>query len=305
METKLDIVLDIVREPHPSDDLFVGRVMADIRADSIRRARRRRFFARPAAAAAAVAIVVGGAAAAIVRSNAPAPDVALPATQEGDAADEPVPNAPPVSAPAKRSEAKSGTEPGGFGVYRDGDREWGYESETKAYAVDNETGLRLETEVYRNEFDTDVPHRVTLTLRNTGERPVAITAPKGCELVVAAYPEEGRDDGDDTYAWQCASSGEAPGASRDAERFVMGAGEKRVAEATVVLGTSGDWRVVGMCQCSFEGADRAEPSDPAPLDGPLKDIGELGAELPALPEAPRSSEQSKGLITPPIRVKAS
>jgi hypothetical protein len=78
-----------------------------------------------------------------------------------------------------------------------------------------------------------------------------------------------------------------------------------VAEATVVLGTSGEWNVVGMCHCSFAPAEQPEPTEPGPLGNPLEGFGAVGTQLPVPPSTPRSTDPDKSLVTPPIHVRVS
>ena len=181
---------------------------------------------------------------------------------------------------------------------RSGDLEWGYASGTSAYAVDHETGLRLDTKIGRTEFDTDVPQRVTLKLTNTGRRPIAVSAPGGCALMVNAYPA---DSVADEHSWRCATaSGETAVSAGDS--FVLKPGGSHTADATIVL-ADGDWSVVGMCRCSYEASAK---SSPRPDDNPIDELPELGTGLLAdpTPEQRTADKGSPSLVTPPIRVKA-
>jgi hypothetical protein len=189
-------------------------------------------------------------------------------------------------------------------TYRKGDLEWGYRSDATAFAFDHATGLRLETKLYRTEFDTGVPQRVTLTLRNTGSQAIVVSGLKDCALVVVASPAEGSAaESTDASTRQCATTeGERPSAQPSGP-IVLKPGGQRVANATVVLATSGDWSVVGMCECSYGpvGRERGDPKD-----DPLGDLGrlaEFGVDLPVVSQ--RSAEPNKRLVTPPIRVTAS
>lgn len=83
MDSRLDTLLDLTREPEPFDDGFVDSIMRRVHAGSHRPARRR-FFARPLVMATAGAVVVAGAAVGmIVRSSVtpPEPGVTLRATE--------------------------------------------------------------------------------------------------------------------------------------------------------------------------------------------------------------------------------
>ncbi len=296
MDSRLDALLELTREPFPADEPFVANVMAGVRSKRQRVWRKQRALARPLALAAAAAIIVGGGVAALVRSTAVMPDAALelapPAHTGAPTAPGGQPIVPPsVSVPPAGDAERAQT-------FRRGDLEWGYVSGTSAYAVDHETGLRLDTQIYRTEVDTDVPQRVTLKLSNTGDQPIAVTAPGGCSLMVGAYSA---DSDREEQPWRCATSPEDARAPA-ADRFVLEPGGQRVADATIVL-TDGDWGLVGMCRCSYE---TAEPSTPEPEGGPLDDLPELGSSLPVYPTPQRPAEDGpSSLVTPPIRVKAS
>jgi hypothetical protein len=285
MEARLDVLLELAREPHTSDEPFVGRVMALVVADA---AARKRSFIRPAAAIAASVVVLAGAMVALFRSTAPAPDVALHATHGATATARPL----STDGRAARSPAPTGGATQHAAIPKSG-----YTSPTSSYAVDHETGLRLQTEIYRTEFPPDVPQRVTLTLENTGRRPVSISAQHGCALRVAAYPTEA--EGADGQSWNCATSSSDARAA-GAETFVLEPGEKLAADATIVLGASGDWSLVGKCRCAYE---QENPSSVVPDGNPLGDLSRFGADLPSYP-APTTDEGAEGLVTPPIRVTA-
>ena len=87
------------------------------------------------------------------------------------------------------------------------------------------------------------------------------------------------------------------------ESFVMQPDDKMTGEATIALGAAGDWRLVGMCRCSYRSADAPTPKPSAdPLDG----LPPVALTLPpAGPSEDRPAEQStKDLVTPPIHVRA-
>lgn len=304
MDAKLDALLEFTRDPDPRDDLFVAGVMAHARADNARRAYRRRMYTRPTALAAAVVIIVGGAVAALVRTGDTPGDVAL----------EPTPSRPIVTRadPGETRERPSRTTGSAAAptdalrTQREGDREWGYASETTAYTVDHSTGLRLQTRIARTEIDTGVPQSVTLTLTNTGSRELIVSTPRGCALMVAAYIADEADENDtETQPWQCATTRDEAGTPQQDESFVMEPGDTMTGEATIVLGAAGDWRLVGMCRCSYRTAGAPTPKPSAdPLDG-LPPVAALTLP-PAPPSEDRPAEQSeKDLVTPPIHVRAS
>ncbi|MGH2758981.1 MAG: hypothetical protein ACRDKJ_05380 [Actinomycetota bacterium] len=295
MESRLDAVLERTREPQPVDERFVRSVIAEARADRQRVRRRRRVVLQPLALAAAAAIIVGSGVAALVRSTDVTPDAAMDTTQAPTIApttpgrvQEQTP-AVPVPPAADVGETTS---------VRRGDLEWGYASGTSAYAVDHETGLRLDTQISKTEFDTDVPQRIRLKLTNTGRRPVAVSAPGGCALMVNVYPD---DSVADDHSWRCANASDEPGVP-GTDSFVLGPGGTHVGEATIVL-ANGDWRVVGMCRCSYQTAAK---SSPRPDDNPIDELPELGTGLLSnpTPEQRTADKGSPTLVTPPIRVKA-
>jgi hypothetical protein len=293
MDSRLDVLLGLAREPEPADDLFVKRVMANVRPN----AHRRLSLARPVAAAAAVVVLLAGGAVALIRSTGSTPAAGL-ATTLGTKTPRPAPPPAALQAPTRGSGGQTARGAEESKTYRDGDREWGYTSRTSSYAMDRETGLRLRTEIYRTEFDTDVPQRVTLTLTNTGKRPVTISASKGCALMVAAYPAESA--GADAQSWQCATASGNPTAP--SEEFVLAPGEKHSADATIVLGARGDWSVVGMCRCTY---GRSAPPTSKPDGNVLDDLARFGAQLPTLPVEEPEPQTGERLVTPPIRVTAS
>ncbi len=297
MESRLDSLLELTRQPLPRDDLFVAKVMASARADRRRRGRLARRFTGPAAIAAAAVIAIGGGVAALVRSTSEPPGSAaqnvLTQPKTGETSDESVPSVVEQALPSVRVPASDEPQR----TFKRGDREWGYTSKTRAFAVDHETGLRLDTEVYRTQFDTDVPQQVTLTLRNDGDRPVAVEAPEGCAMMIGVYPADGTDA--EAYPWRCAT----PTDGSQGSRFVLQPGQRRSADATVVLGATGDFGLVGMCRCTYASA---APSSPTPQPNPLEDLPLMSAQFPLrpTPEEPAASDDGS-LVTPPIRVQVS
>ena len=303
MDAKLDALLEFTRESDPNDDLFVGSVMALVRGDNARRAHRRRMYTRPTVLAAAVVIILGGAVAALVRTSDTPRDVALdpaPHRSTETRSDPSEPRERPSRAAGSASEQDDPPR-----TQRTGDLEWGYADETTAYTVDHSTGLRLQTEIPRTEIDTGVPQRVTLTLANTGSRALLVSAPRGCALMVAAYiADEGDENDTETQPWQCATMRDEAGTPTQDESFVMQPDDKITGEATIVLGTAGEWRLVGMCRCSYRPADAPTPKPSAdPLDG----LPPVAVTLPPVgPSEERPAEQpAKELVTPPIHVRAS
>lgn len=290
----IDALLYRTRERHPADDGFVDGVMTGLRTDLQRTRSRRRTVLQPLALAAAAAIIVGSGVAALVRSTDVTPDAAMQTTDtlthERATPGRMEEQAPAVSVPP------AGDPETGSSVRR-GDLEWGYGSGTSAYAVDHDTGLRLDTLISRTEFDTDVPQRVRLKLTNTGRRPVAVSAPGGCALMVNAYPD---DSVADDHSWRCASSADGTQLPA-AESFVLKPGGTHVGEVTIVL-ADGDWQVVGMCRCSYEASAK---SSPRPDTHPIDELPAFGTGLLLEPTPERTAKaESPRLVTPPIRVKA-
>lgn len=298
MDAKLDALLHFVREPEPSDDTFVGATLASVRAHEERRTRRRRMLTRPAAAAVAAVVVLSGAVAAVVRiDDARQHEGAVDALHEhtqGVGPDEAAREHAPPPADVTPNELQFGEE-----------TDWGYADEHTAYAVDRETGLRLQTTVADTEIETGTPQTVTVSLVNTGERTVAVDAPRRCALLVGAYlaNDGSRPSDEPAHPWQCTTTSDASSTQQD-ERFVLEPGDTLIGEATIALSAAGDWRLVGMCRCTFRAADEPAPKPDAgdPLDGlpPL-----VSAASPLLPPPDRTAEEgSTGLVTPPIRVRA-
>jgi hypothetical protein len=293
MESRLDLLLDAVRDEPPSDELFVAAVMAHARADAARRRRIVRMLTGPAAVAAAAVIALGAGIATLVRSTNP-PDTALHVARPSSPA-----NRPSSTATIPGAVAKPGETSGRPEVQRSGQLEWGYESDASAYALDRASGLRLETKISTTQFDTNVPQTVTLTLRNTSNHAVAVSSVTGCTLLVSAYPTNGAAaDNRDALPWQCATSPDNPSSTT----FVLKPNGQRVAQATVVLPASGEWSIVGMCRCTSEPASKAPQNTSDPL-GSLNDLGRLATGLPLGPGTDEPA-RSSGLVTPPIHVEA-
>jgi hypothetical protein len=302
----LDLLLEQVREPEPSDESFVKLVMYDVRASDVRPiGTGRRFFRRPFVLGITAAVVVtGGAVAAVVGTNPkPAPPSATAetgtarVTAEGaplasDAAS--IPN-PPGAKPSAPSTPASGNG-------------WGYSSNHTSYVLDAKSGLRLQTETYKTEFEVGKPQRVTVTLENTSKRPIALSSTDGCAMQVMAFPASSQadssapEDYSGRFAWVCAGSDNDPRSAGIDENFVLAPGDRHVADAYVSLPESGAWSIIGMCRCTYS---KVEQPSPAPPKGdPLTDITDRATQrtLPA-PIVPAKSD-GKSLATPPIRVEA-
>lgn len=294
MESRLDVLLELTREEPPTDDAFVAAVMETARADLARRHTVSRLLTTPAAIAAAAVIILGAGVAALVRATSPSPTGRPSAIQTVA----PSMGARETGLPSDPSKAGGKTEGVPAQTHRSGDLEWGYESDASAFALDHSTGLRLETTLAATEFDASVPQQITLTLRNTSKRAVAVSSLDGCALMVRAYPTgEAAGDNRDAVPWQCATSRDGPSGT-----FVLKPNGQHVADATVVLGAPGEWSIVGMCRCTQKPADERTPEkDPRAVDG----LTQLGADLPSSPGADQPLETSRGgLVTPPIRVEA-
>jgi hypothetical protein len=297
----LDVLLDLTREEHPVDDGFVAHVMSDVRVEQQRW--NRRGLRRPMVIGIAAAVLVtGGAVAAVVGTNpgpretvppqAPAKVVtseARPSPIEVTAAPAPAAAAPDPAKPAPK-------------VVEDAS---GYLTDHTAFILDAKTGLRLQTETYTNDFVMGKDHRVTLTLENTGSKPVKFSAAKDCALQVMAFPEgsnsatvyQSPEDYSGTFEWVCAGSDADPRTQPFTEDFVLQPGDRRTADAYVNLRTAGEWKIGGMCRCSYS---RQESVRPAPKSDPLTDLFRRAVPSPLLPER----YEGRDLVTPGIIVRA-
>lgn len=280
----LDELLELARPAEPRDEAFVRAVMSGIVPGSAVPGIR--------ALAAAAAVVLAASLGAALRSPEPVtperaaspPGAERSTAGSGDAGAAPSGSAGPA-APTLRTEQTE----------RSGSLEWGRPTGTSAYAVDHRTGLRLEAAVERAEVDAGVPQRVTLTLRNTGDRALSIAARGGCVLAIGVFDASGASD---PQPRRCAAVRDRP---HESAAFVLAPGAERVADATVVL-APGSWDLVGMCDCAY-GPPPAGAA-PAELVGPLGGLG--GSTPPVLPPAVGAGEAGGGgLATPPIVVRAS
>ncbi len=299
MSDRLDTLLEAVREPEVFDEAFVQRVMRDVRADEQRRSGRRALRRPMVMGLAAAAIVTGGAVAAVVGSNPTVErrDASVPRTTTSITVTEPPrvatsdgetrtkSSAAPV---APRSSAAAAADP---------------LTDHSSSVTDEKTGLRVQTESYKNAFEVSKPQRVTVTLENTGEYPIAISGPRGCTMQVMAVPA-GEEAGDGLgatayggrFAWACAGSEEDPRVQAAEEKFVLAPGERRSADARIALSQAGEWDITGVCRCSFaQVRPTPVPKDRDPVTGLLE-----RSIPPVLPE----STQGQNLSTPPIRVRA-
>jgi hypothetical protein len=297
----LDLLLETTREPEPQDDAFVMRVMAEVRASETKRAGRR-WMRRPMVFGISAAIVVtGGAVAAVVGTNTGSTD-RIAATSRPTAvqvSDDPTrSSSDPLAAPAP------GTGSGDPASTLTPNRT-GYSSDHVAHTLDPATGVLLVTDTHTARFTRSVEHRVTVTVENTGKYPVAFQAEEGCGLQVVATAGTdvpGLPDGtvsDDTpwFEWECASSDNDPRLVAPAEAWVLAPGERKTADATLVLDQVGGWNVSGICRCTYR---QVKPT-PVPKTDPLDDITKGQLSKGAL-SVPLTTEQPDGsnLITPPI-----
>ncbi len=304
MSDQLDLLLDSVREPEPFDETFVASVMAEVTRIDAKRSYRRRGLRRPLVMGIAAGIVVtGGAVAAVVGTNpsndearatkAPPAAVTVSATPDDRraSADAPATQAAPADDPAP---ARTKTPKGA-----------GYASDHSAFIVDEETGLLLQTDTHSAAFTVGKAQRVTLTMENTGDFPIAMSAPDGCPLQVMAY---GADEGVGTpdsslltdprgrFEWVCAGSDDDPRDPSEDQAWVLAPGERTTADAFLVLPEGGDWTVNGMCRCDYK---QVKPT-PVPKSDPLTQLTRRALPSPLLPEQP----DGKNLVTPPIAVRA-
>jgi hypothetical protein len=299
----LDLLLAQVREDEPQDDLFVRRVMSEVRQHKPRRLGTIR---RPMIIGfAAATVAMGGAVAAFVGSNPDAPakpaktaTVAAPApsvTVNEPAKDVPKATAPLPVAPSKPAEPVK--------------KARGYLSEHTAYAFDEKTGLRMETETYVGQIVEGRELRVTMMLENTGPKSIEFSAPRDCAMQARAVPAGG--DVNAAYTnpngytgrmeWTCAGSDASPRLSQFNEKFVLAPGERRIADTFLAL-EAGQWNVIGVCRCAYKVAQ--EPT-PAPKTNPLVEL--FGSALGASPELPELPDGGKtyDLATPPIGIRSS
>ena len=302
MSNALDVLLDLTREEHPSDDVFVARVMSDVRTYEQRSGRR--MLRRPMIIGVTAAVLVtGGAVAAVVGTNPSEPKPAAPrisapavapqaprATVEVTSAPKPATTSPRSAAPAPK-------------VVEDAA---GFLTDHTAFILDAKTGLRLQTETYTNEFIAGKDHRVTLTLENTGTKPITFSAAKDCALQVMAFPEgsnsasvyQAPEDYSGSFEWVCAGSDTDPRTQAFSEDFVLQPGERRIADAYLNLRTAGEWKIGGMCRCSYSRMESV--SAPAPKSNPFSELFRRAVPEPLQPE----KYEGRDLVTPGIIVRA-
>ncbi len=301
---QLDILLAQAREPEPFDDGFVTSVMRDIESLDVVSPSRLAALRRPLVAITATAVVLtGGAVAALVgtqivndddagtTTSDPRASVSVSSAPDASSAEEANDVQALATAKAERSSALDG-------------------SGHTVSVVDPNTGLRLQTETYTNEFRTGTPQRVTLTLENTSEKPLAITGYKDCSLQVMAFPMGSTPADDEQTAadyyeryknesgveWVCAGPGASPRVPTAADTVVLRPGATHSTDAMLTLPSNGNWGVMGMCRCEV-----TEAGAPAPKDNPFGDF--TNRVLPS-PLITLDIDTSEGTITPPIRVRA-
>ena len=293
----LDLLLDEVREPWPTDKAFVDTVMNDVRAYETRR---RFTMRRPMVFGLAVAAVVtGGAVAAVVGTNpTPAKQAIVssaPTHSVGLAAPKRTSTGVTVKPPASASAVPSA--PGVVQKAR------GYATDHTSFAFDTKTGLKLITETYTNSFTTSKSQRVTLTLINTGKTPLAFNSQKDCALQVMAYPASeaastytNPEDYSGNFEWVCAGSDADPRTATIPDSFVLASGATKTVDAQLTISKPGQWNVVGMCKCSYSKVSSPSPDKSNPLD----DLTRRALPSPLLPQR----SDGANLSTPPIRVRS-
>ena len=302
MSGALDVLLDLAREAEPADDAFVARVMADVRTYEQRPTRRG--LRRPMIVGIAAAVLAtGGTVAAVVGSN-PHRAPAEPPKASARAAVNDAP-ASPIEVTAAPSAAAAPASTEAEPVKNVVDDASGYLTDHTAFIFDAETGLRLTTETYTNEFSTGKDHRVTLTLENQGSKPVRFSAAKDCALQVMAFPKGSNsagvysspEDYSGRFEWACAGSDVDPRAQPFNEEFVLHPGDRKTADAYLNLGSAGEWKIGGMCRCSYS---RQEDVHAAPKSDPLTELFQRTLPSPLLPER----SEGRDLVTPGIIVRA-
>jgi hypothetical protein len=296
----LDVLLDEVREPWPTDKAFVDRVMNDVRADEARRANRRS-FRRPIVVGLAVAAVVTGGAVAAVVGTYPSPakhNPAASAPQISSALASPQHTTTGVTVTPKSSAAGGASEPGAVVQ-----KARGYATDHTSFAYDTKTGLKLQTETYTNTFTASRAHQVTLTLTNTGKSPLAFNASKDCALQVMAFPVDAAassytnpEDYTGNFEWQCAGTDADPRTQTIPDSFVLAPGASKTLDAHLVIDKPGEWNIVGACRCSYSKVESPSPEK----SNPLTDLTRRTLPSPLLPE----KSDGANIATPPIRVRA-
>jgi hypothetical protein len=301
MSDALDLLLEQTRETAPYDEDFVQNVMAGVNTYEQRRWSRR-LSRRPIAfGVAAVVMVTGGTVAAVVGTNPSTPtEEATSAPRIVRATREPASSVTVSATPVRPSTAK----PSAAAPVKE--RTEGFLTDHTAFILDAKTGLRLETETYTNDFKVGKDHRVTLTMENTGSKRIRFSAPKDCGLQVMAFPSDTNsapvyqspEEYTGPFEWVCAGSDGDPRAQPLNEEFTLAPGERRIADAYVSLDKPGEWKLAGMCKCSYSRMESV--SSPKPKDDPLSEL--FGHALPS-PLMPESSE-GKDLVTPGIIVRS-
>ncbi len=302
---QLDVLLAQTRETEPVDDGFSASVMRDIESLDVVAGSRLTALRRPMVAITATAVVLtGGAVAALVGTQ-------IANNNEGGATSEPrasvsVSSGPDVSTNPKAGGAHDAT------ASRDSDLKAAIDGSAHTISVvDPNTGLRLQTDTRMNEFQTGTPQRVTLTLTNTSEKPLAITEYKDCSLQVMAFQMGSAPAGEnqtpaeyyDHYRNEegvervCAGSGTTPRApTAAANAFVLQPGATHSSDAMLTLPSDGNWGVMGICSC-----DGTEAGAPAPKDNPF---GDFKSRVLPFPLITLDVDTGEATITPPIRVTA-
>jgi hypothetical protein len=299
----LDMLLEMARVPDPADDGFTEIVMQGIRTEG-RVWRHRRFLTRPAVLAAAAVLATGGALAAAVRtttSHETKPASPAAATSKSAARTPGAQMVRPV-APSTRPHDRGGAgavsaAPWHATHYSNAAYEWGYTSPHTAYVLDKRTGLKLVTDVHSTAFVANKPHKITLTLTNTGTEPAGLSSQSGCALSVAVW-SGGAGDGSSSPArparpetartWRCANGGDT---TSGGDSFILGPGASHSEGVAISFRGKGNWRVVGLCRC-----DVVSTNDPT-----IPSIGSLEQLIAGDTTQPATQEPSETwLPTPPI-----
>ena len=290
-DVMIDQILEATREPEVMDYTFVRSVMTEIHTNEQRRWRLR-LVRRPVVFGVAAAVLAtSGAVAALVGTHVVPKEVASASNSPG-VSHVRVTNAPAQSVAGITSPSSSVASSGKSVVSATplAGLHWGFPTLHTAYVIDDQTGLKLTTETYTNDFSTGKVQKVTLTILNTSSDPVAVSGLDNCALEVVTTRAGGKSSSP-----VCASGG------MNNSQVVLAPGGFFTANADVTLPTGGAWNIVGQCRCQY-----TQPTKPQATKSsdPLS-VLDRAAPPPLLPEKNNPAAGVARLTTPAISVKAS